>query len=68
MIIKMLALQAGPTVTREAGKLYDVPDKEAKALIEGGYALEVSRETPVEKAVAPRGRERTGKAAPEADA
>ncbi len=29
MLIKMLTLQAGPTGTREAGKVYEVPDKEA---------------------------------------
>ena len=55
MIIKMLALQAGPTGTREAGQVYDVPTKEAQALIEGGYAVKVEREAPaVEKAVSRR--------------
>ena len=62
MLIKMLALQAGPTGTREMGKVYDVPEKEARVLIDGGYAIEASREAPVEKAVAPRGRERAVKA------
>ena len=38
MNIRMLALQAGPTGVRELGKVYDVPDQEAKALIAGGYA------------------------------
>ena len=51
MKIKMLTLQAGPTVVREVGHVYDVPQAEAKVLIDGGYAVEVKREMLVERAV-----------------
>ena len=53
MWIEMKTLMAGPGGVREAGKVYDVPDKEAKALIEGGYAeqVEAPRRHPVEQAV-----------------
>lgn len=51
MKIKMLTLQAGPEVVREVGHVYDVPQAEAKVLIDGGYAVEVKREMPVERAV-----------------
>lgn len=57
MKIKMLTLQAGPQGVREAGKTYEVPEKEAKALIVGGYAL--SAEKTVEKATAKRGEKAT---------
>ena len=61
MKIEMKTLQAGPDGTREAGKVYDVPDKEAKALIEGGYAVPYqgkAKAVVAEKAIGPRGRER----------
>ena len=45
MQIKMKALMAGPNVLRQPGKVYDVPDAEAKELIAGDYA---------EKYVAPK--------------
>jgi len=63
MWIEMKTLMAGPGGVREAGKTYDVPDKEAKALIEGGFAeqVEAPRRRPVEQAVAPR-RRRGGRA------
>lgn len=51
MKIKMLTLQAGPEVVREVGHIYDVPQAEAKVLIDGGYAVEVKRDVPVERAV-----------------
>ncbi len=51
MKIKMLTLQAGPDVVREVGHIYDVPQAEAKALIDGKYAVEVKRDVPVERAV-----------------
>jgi hypothetical protein len=57
MKIKMLTLQAGPTGVREVGSVHDVDDKEAKALIAGGYAIPV--EKVVEKAVAKRGEKAT---------
>jgi len=61
MLIKMLTLQAGPQGTREAGQFYDVPDKEAKALIKDGYAVQAPREAPVERATGRRGREQAAK-------
>ena len=60
MLIEMKTLQAGPTGVREAGTVYEVPDKEAKALIEGGYAVEYKgklRPVATEKATGRRGRE-----------
>ena len=56
----MLTLQAGPKGVREPGKEYDVPDKEAKDLIAGGYAQPVGLEKATdrsskEKANAPDG-------------
>ena len=58
MWIEMKTLMAGPGGVREAGRVYEVPDKEAKALIEGGYAkqVEAPRRRPVEQAVAPHRR------------
>ncbi len=38
MRITMKTTSCGPAGTKEAGKSYDVPEKEAKSLIEGGYA------------------------------
>ena len=58
MLIKMLTLQAGPQGTREAGQFYDVPDKEAKALIKDGYAVQAPRKAPFERATGRGGRER----------
>lgn len=51
MKIKMLTLQAGPQGVREVGHVYAVPDKEARQLIEGGYAVEVKRDEEPERAV-----------------
>jgi hypothetical protein len=50
MKIKMRTLQAGPDIVREPGHIYEVPTAEAKALIAGGYAEEVTRQIPVERA------------------
>lgn len=63
MWIEMKTLMAGPSGVREAGKTYEVPDKEAKTLIEGGFAeqVEAPRRRPVEQAVAPQ-RRRGGRA------
>jgi hypothetical protein len=47
----MKTLQAGPDVVREVGHVYDVPQAEAKQLIDGGYAVEVKRDLPIERAV-----------------
>lgn len=57
MLIEMKTLQAGPLGTREPGKRYDVPDKEAKTLIEGGYAVEVKRGAKPQRATGRRGEE-----------
>ncbi len=60
MQIKMLTLQAGPQGTRDPGSIHDVSDKEAKALIEGGYAVEVKevkRQASVRRATGRRGSE-----------
>lgn len=61
MKIKMFALQAGPDGVREIGKVYDVPEKEAKELIAGGYAeLVESASSDAEKeTVQPRAATRT---------
>jgi hypothetical protein len=41
MRIKMLTLMAGPDEVRKPGQIVDVPDKEAKSLVDGGYAVAV---------------------------
>jgi hypothetical protein len=51
MRIKMLTLQAGPQGVREVGHIYSVSDKEAKQLIDGGYAVDVRRDEEPERAV-----------------
>ena len=71
MKIEMKTLQAGPKGIRRPGNVYTVPDAEAKALIENGYAVEVKEakepEPEVERAVAPPEYEvETGKAAAKA--
>ena len=38
MKIKMITLMAGPVEVRLPGKVYDVPAREANALVQGGYA------------------------------
>lgn len=39
MKILMKSLSAGPEGVRSPGKIYEVPDNEAKGLLEGGYAV-----------------------------
>lgn len=51
MRIKMITIQAGPEGTREPGQVIDVPDAEARQLIEGGYAVEFKRQESAERAV-----------------
>jgi hypothetical protein len=51
MRIVMKTNSAGPEGTRWAGKEYDVPDKEAKELIDGKYA-EPAKSKKVERATA----------------
>ncbi len=65
MFIEMKTLQAGPTGTREPGKVYDVPDKEAKELIAGGYAVEVKRNAKPQRATARRAQEQAVESADE---
>lgn len=43
MRIKMLTLDAGPGGVRRPGQVYEVPDKEAQELINGGFAEKVER-------------------------
>lgn len=68
MLINMKTLSAGPEGNRLPGKNYEVPDKEAKELIAGGYAVEAKREAAPERATARRGRERATNEAAEASA
>jgi len=60
MNIRMLALQAGPNGVREIGKEYDVPEKEAKELINGGYAEPVKAKD-VEAVVEPTAEKKADK-------
>lgn len=41
MRVKMLTLSAGPDGSRLPGKTYTVSAEEGKALVDGGYAVEV---------------------------
>lgn len=41
MKVKMRTLDAGPDGVKHPGKTYDVSEAEGKALIAGGYAVEV---------------------------
>lgn len=45
MKIKMKTLMAGPGGTRLPDHVYDISSAEAKALIDGGYAVEVREST-----------------------
>ena len=47
MKIKMITLQAGPAGVREPSSVHDVPVTEAEALIAGGYAMKVEKESPL---------------------
>lgn len=38
MKVRMRTTSAGPTGTLRAGQIYNLPDAEAKQLLEGGYA------------------------------
>jgi hypothetical protein len=58
MFIRMSTTSAGPAGVRVAGSVHELPDKEAKELIAGGYAVEVKRETLAERATAKPARER----------
>lgn len=54
MKIKLLTLMSGPDGTHQPGTVIDKPAKEAKALIDGGYAVAVEtakpKKAPVETA------------------
>lgn len=73
MKVKMLTLSAGPDGARQPGKTYPVSAEEGKALIDGGYAVEV-KSTDAAKAASssaprtadkPKGRRATKKDAAE---
>lgn len=48
MRIQMLTLWAGPAGVREIGAIYEVPAREARDLVDGGWALAVT-EQPTEE-------------------
>ena len=58
----MITLDAGPNGVKEPGKTYNVDAKEAKDLIDGGYAeaISVAKKEPKEE---PKGKQ-TGKKKP----
>ncbi len=69
MKIKMLTLEAGPEGVREPGKIYQVPDAEAKRLIAGGFAVDATYlDEPVRRRAPERAVGRRGKTATETDA
>jgi hypothetical protein len=41
--VRMKTLDAGPNGVRQIGQVYDVDDKEAKELVEGGFAEYVEK-------------------------
>lgn len=55
MLVKMRTLSAGPSATLHPGQIYDRPEAEAKALVAGGYAEDM---TPPVKAAAEEKEER----------
>ena len=67
MKVKMLTLDAGPDGVRQAGKIYEVPEKEAKELVKGGYAIDATHLAPARRAAPERATGRRGKAADETD-
>jgi len=69
MKIKMLTLAAGPGGVRQPGQIYEVAEKEAKSLIEGGYAVDAAHlPEPVRRAAPARAVARRGKTATETEA
>jgi len=56
MNVRMRTLSAGPAGTLEIGKVYDLPEKEARALIDGRYA--VLEEPPVKAADTGKGKDK----------
>lgn len=53
MKIKMKNTSAGPEGAKLAGHVYDVPEKEAKELLEGGYAEKAAVEETAEEVKTP---------------
>ncbi|HXF71506.1 MAG TPA: hypothetical protein VNO79_02720 [Actinomycetota bacterium] len=41
MRVQMLTLMAGPSGVREVGGIYELEDEEARALLDGGFAVAV---------------------------
>ena len=54
MKIRLKTIMAGPGGSAGPGDVVDVPDDEASALIEGGYATAVDEPTPAPKKLARR--------------
>ena len=50
MIVRMKTTSTGPAENRYAGKEYPVSDGDGRALVDGGFAVEV-KSAPVEAAV-----------------
>lgn len=50
MKIEMKTLYAGPSGSINPGQVADLPDAEARALIDGGYAISAEPEKPAPKA------------------
>jgi hypothetical protein len=68
MKIKMLTLDAGPDGVREPGKIYEVPNAEAKQLIAGGYAVDATHlDVPKRRGAPEQAVSRRGKVATETD-
>lgn len=64
MKIRMLTLAAGPDGVLQAGKIAEVPEARARALIAGGYAVDVSPKEP-NPSPSLKGREEEGVDEPE---
>lgn len=54
MKVKMRTTSAGPRGVLDAGKVYDLPAKQAEELVEGGYAVEIASQK-LERATAAKG-------------
>ena len=59
MTIRFLTLSAGPSGIRMPGDVLDVPDSEARALLERGFAVPVGQQD--EKAVQPEAEQRSNR-------
>ena len=54
MKIRLRTNYSSPAITARAGDIIDVPDSEAKDLLEGKYAVAVTEEKPEPKKPVPR--------------